>query len=113
MNQLNHAGGIRDMTVPDRVRVQVSVVIPAHNAAATLAETLGSLHAQTFQGWEAVIVDDGSSDGTAALATSFVERDARFRPVRQPPMGVSAARHTRPRPARRELLLLLHADDQL
>ncbi|TMA52472.1 MAG: glycosyltransferase, partial [Deltaproteobacteria bacterium] len=48
------------MTVPDRVRVQVSVVIPAHNAAATLAETLESLHAQTFQGWEAIIVDDGS-----------------------------------------------------
>src|SRR5437763_303868 len=74
------AGGIRDMIVPDRVRVQVSVVIPAHDAAATLVEQLESLRAQTFQGWEAVIVDEGSSDGTAVLATSFVEAVGGFAP---------------------------------
>jgi glycosyltransferase involved in cell wall biosynthesis len=53
--------------------VNVSVVIPAHNAAGTIAETLASLHAQTYKGWKAIVVDDGSSGHTAAIA---VDRQA-------------------------------------
>src|SRR5690606_1173466 len=48
--------------------MHVSVIIPAHNAADTLAETLASLHAQTHPDWEAVVVNDGSTDATAAVA---------------------------------------------
>jgi hypothetical protein len=46
----------------------VSVIIPAHNAAATLAATLDSVVRQTHSVWEAVIIDDGSTDGTRAIA---------------------------------------------
>lgn len=67
--------------------MNVSVIIPAHNAAGTLAETLESLRAQTFTGWEAIVVDDGSSDGTAAIAASYAEKDPQIRTVSQPKMG--------------------------
>ena len=49
---------------------RVSVIIPAHNAARYLAETLASVHAQTYGDWEIVAVDDGSSDDTWSLLES-------------------------------------------
>jgi len=48
----------------------VSVVIPAYNAARTLAETLDSVVVQTFDDFEVIIVDDGSTDGTATVAVN-------------------------------------------
>ena len=50
---------------------QISVVIPAYNGAEFLAETLSSLAKQTFRDFEVVLVDDGSSDGTAEIADRF------------------------------------------
>ena len=47
--------------------MKVSVIIPAHDAGETLAVTLQSLQAQTAPGWEAVVIDDGSTDTTAAI----------------------------------------------
>lgn len=57
----------------------VSVIIPAHDAAETLAEALESLLAQTLFNWEAIVIDDGSCDGTAGVATRFAARDPRIR----------------------------------
>ncbi len=75
--------------------VSLAVVIPAHNAAATLAETLDSLLAQTRRDWQAIIVDDGSTDDTRALAERYAARDSRFRLLSdgRPSEGVSAARN--------------------
>ena len=53
--------------------MRVSVVIPARDAAETLGETLDSLVLQTHRAWEAVAVDDGSRDGTAAIADRWSE----------------------------------------
>ena len=53
----------------------LSVVIPAHNAADTLAATLDSLLAQTRGDWQAIIVDDGSTDATRRIAETYVARD--------------------------------------
>ncbi len=58
--------------------VTVSVVVPARNAAATLGKTLESLLAQTFTGWEVLIVDDMSDDGTRMIAEEFDVADRRF-----------------------------------
>ncbi|HVS00991.1 MAG TPA: trifunctional glycosyltransferase/class I SAM-dependent methyltransferase/polysaccharide deacetylase [Thermoanaerobaculia bacterium] len=91
--------------------MDVSVVIPARDAASTLGETLGSLQAQTFPGWEAIVIDDGSTDGTAELAAGT--HDPRIRVVRQPPLGVSAARNAGLALARGRWLLFLDADDLL
>lgn len=93
--------------------MNVSVIIPAHNAANTIAETLESLQAQTFSGWEAIIVDDGSSDGTISIVLGFAEKDSRIRVVSQPKSGVSSARNTGIKSARYDWLLFLDADDLL
>ncbi|WP_373506779.1 glycosyltransferase [Thiocapsa sp.] len=89
----------------------VSVVIPACNAAATLSETLDSLIAQRFPDWEAIVVDDGSEDDTAAVAAAYAERDARIRLIRQSRSGVCAARNAGIANCLHDWLLFLDADD--
>jgi glycosyltransferase involved in cell wall biosynthesis len=69
----------------------VSVLLPARDAADTLPACLRSLGRQRLTDWECVLVDDGSSDGTASIASSFGQRDPRFRLVRTPPHGLVAA----------------------
>jgi glycosyltransferase involved in cell wall biosynthesis len=71
----------------------VSIIIPLYNAAAFLSRTLDSILAQTLPSWECVIVDDGSSDASPAVAASYVARDQRFRLLRQANAGVAAARN--------------------
>ena len=56
----------------------VSVIIPTYNRAHTIGETLNSLSAQVYQDWECIIIDDGSTDQTAALMSHYVEKDPRF-----------------------------------
>ena len=65
--------------------INVSVIIPAYNASATLAETVESLLAQTCPHWEALIVDDGSDDDTVAVAKGLTEKDARLRVIERGP----------------------------
>ncbi|HEY6759203.1 MAG TPA: trifunctional glycosyltransferase/class I SAM-dependent methyltransferase/polysaccharide deacetylase [Baekduia sp.] len=89
----------------------ISVVIPAYNREATLGVSLDSLIAQTHPDWEAIVVDDGSKDGTAAVADEYAARDPRIRVHRQPNGGVSAARNTAIDLARHPFLFFLDADD--
>ncbi|HEY9623214.1 MAG TPA: glycosyltransferase, partial [Crinalium sp.] len=88
-----------------------SVIIPAHNAAETLSKTLESLSKQTIPNWEAIVVDDGSMDDTAAIATQFATQDKRIRVISQPQSGVSAARNQGIELAQFDWLLFLDADD--
>jgi peptidoglycan/xylan/chitin deacetylase (PgdA/CDA1 family)/SAM-dependent methyltransferase len=89
----------------------VSVIIPAFNAAATLSATLESVLQQTLADWEAIIVDDGSTDFTASNAMVWCDRDPRFRFMRQANLGPSAARNEGARNATAPWLLFLDADD--
>jgi glycosyltransferase involved in cell wall biosynthesis len=89
----------------------VSVVIPAFNAAATIRHTLSSVLAQTYQTFEVIVVDDGSSDGTSTIVEEFVNKDSRFQIVRQINQGVGAARNTGIRKARGKYVTPLDADD--
>lgn len=91
----------------------VSVIIPAHNAAATLSETLESLIVQRIGAWEAIIVDDGSTDATSEVIASWKKRDSRIRHVTQAQSGVSSARNNGLLHARAERVLFLDADDWL
>jgi glycosyltransferase involved in cell wall biosynthesis len=88
-----------------------SVVIPAYNAAETLAEAVDSVLAQTLQDFEIIVVDDGSSDDTAAVAASF--EDQRVRLYSQPNAGPSAARNRGIAHATGEYVSLLDSDDLL
>ncbi|MBR5618419.1 MAG: glycosyltransferase family 2 protein [Clostridia bacterium] len=92
---------------------QVTVVIPAYNAEKYIEETLASLRGQTLPDWEALIVDDGSTDATAHLAEQASARDARFHLLRQENAGVSAARNHGLREARGTYILFLDSDDTL
>lgn len=89
----------------------VSVVIPAYNAAVHLRATLESVLAQTWRHLEAIVVDDGSTDGTAAIVREFQARDARVRLIQQTNRGVGAARNAGIRAARGSFIAPLDADD--
>jgi peptidoglycan/xylan/chitin deacetylase (PgdA/CDA1 family) len=91
--------------------IKVSVIIPAYNAEETIAETLESVLAQTYPHWEAIVVDDGSIDETAAIARRFADKDTRIRVISQPNGGEAAARNTGIRHANHDWLLFLDADD--
>jgi glycosyltransferase involved in cell wall biosynthesis len=84
----------------------ISVVIPAWNAAATLAETLASVGAQTRPVDEIVVVDDGSTDATVAVA-----RAAGARVLRQARQGAAQATNAGIAASRGDLVALLDADD--
>jgi glycosyltransferase involved in cell wall biosynthesis len=86
--------------------MKISVVIPAYNAARFLPRCLESVFAQTLKPDEVIVVDDGSTDNTAALAE---ELGARV--ISQPNGGLSAARNTGIRNASSEWIALLDADD--
>ena len=96
---------------PPGVPVKISVIIPAWNAADTIARTLDSLLAQTMPHWEAIVVDDGSTDDTAAIVGTYRSRDERVRLVRQANGGLSAARNAGIRHASHDWLHFLDADD--
>jgi glycosyltransferase involved in cell wall biosynthesis len=91
----------------------VTVVVPCFNYGHLLGETLDSVRNQSLEGWECIIVDDGSTDETSAVAGSYAAQDARFSCLRQENRGLSAARNSGLRKARGELIQLLDADDLL
>ncbi len=85
-----------------------SVIIPAFDAAATLPATLASLHRQTCTDWEALVVDDGSTDATRAIAAAA---GPRVRLLANPEKGPSAARNHGAVQAQADILAFLDADD--
>jgi glycosyltransferase involved in cell wall biosynthesis len=85
--------------------------MPAYNSEATIAESLDSLLAQTRSDWEAIVVDDGSIDGTAAIAQSYAERDSRFTVISKANGGTASARNLAASRATADLWSLLDADD--
>jgi len=89
----------------------VSVVVPAYNAAATLDETLHSVRAQTHRALEIIVVDDGSSDDTSAIAERHRAEDPRVIVMRQGNAGVAAARNAGWRAAHAKLIAFIDADD--
>jgi glycosyltransferase involved in cell wall biosynthesis len=89
----------------------VSIVIPCHNAAQWLTETLESALAQTWPEKEIILVDDGSTDGSLELACGYESRGVRV--LRQSNRGAAAARNAGLAAARGDYLQFLDADDLL
>lgn len=71
---------------------KISVIVPAYNNASWLPATLDSILAQTYTNLEIVVVDDGSTDDTAAVLQAYAEKDARIHPIRKANGGVTSAR---------------------
>lgn len=93
----------------DRVHGRVSVIVPCYNGARYLRETIDGVLAQTHPDVELVVADDGSTDDSIAIATSYGDR---VRSVTQPNAGPSAARNLALRHATGEFVALLDADDR-
>ncbi|HSP24823.1 MAG TPA: glycosyltransferase family A protein [Saliniramus sp.] len=89
----------------------ISVVVPAHDAAATIGRTLASAQAQTYHPLEIIVVDDGSRDETPRIVDGIAARDPRVRLIRQANAGVAAARNAAIAAARGQLIAPLDADD--
>ncbi|MER9233856.1 glycosyltransferase [Mesorhizobium sp. M0622] len=89
----------------------VSIVVPAHNAEVTLARSLDCLLDQEIVDWEAIIVDDASTDRTPAIIAGYVEHDARFRMLSSCAYSAAGARNSGMSKARGHWLMFLDADD--
>jgi len=89
----------------------VSAIVPAYNAAKTMAETLQSVRAQTHRNLEILVVDDGSEDETVRVAETQAAEDKRVRVIQQPNGGVAAARNTGIRAARGQFVAPIDSDD--
>ena len=89
----------------------VSVIVPAWNAEGTLRETLESAAAQTHGHLEILIVDDGSTDGTAEIAAEFCASEPRARLIRTKNGGLSSARNVAMDAAQGGFIAPLDADD--
>ncbi|MCW3008321.1 MAG: putative glycosyltransferase [Solirubrobacterales bacterium] len=99
--------------VADVAAPRVSVVVPIYDVESYLAECLDSIVHQTFSDLEVVLVDDGSTDGSAAIARDYVDRDPRFRLISQPNGGLGRARNVGADAARGEFLAFVDSDDKL
>lgn len=89
----------------------VSVVLPTYNRAHLIGTAIESVLCQTYAGWEVVVVDDGSSDGTEEVIRGRFAGDARIRYFAQKNRGVGAARNVGMREARGEFIAFLDSDD--
>jgi glycosyltransferase involved in cell wall biosynthesis len=89
----------------------VSIIIPAYNSAEFISETLDCLINQNYTKWEAIIVDDGSTDNTAEIVQEYIKKDNRFRYVRQENLKTSVARNVGLRMSRGEYIQFLDSDD--
>jgi len=89
----------------------ISVVIPAYNAEQFLDETLESVLSQTYENWECIVVNDGSTDKTESIAKKWCEKDARFRYFYKENSGASDTRNLGIKKARGEYIAFLDADD--
>lgn len=90
---------------------KVSVVVPAYNVRAYIQDALVSLERQSFDKFEVIVVDDGSTDDTAEVVKPFCDRDSRFQLVQKQNGGLSSARNCGIHHARAEYIALLDGDD--
>ena len=93
--------------------IAVSVIVPIYNVENYLAECLDSLERQTLKNIEVILVNDGSTNGSAEIAGKYVARNRNFSMIERENGGLSAARNTGMKTASGEYLYFLDSDDYL
>lgn len=91
----------------------ISLIIPVYNVEAWLGACLDSVMRQSLTDWEALVVDDGSTDGSPALCDSYARRDKRFRVIHKKNRGVSSARNVGLDNARGDTIFFIDSDDMI
>jgi glycosyltransferase involved in cell wall biosynthesis len=89
----------------------VTVVIPSYNYGRFVGQTIESVQAQTYQNWECIVVDDGSTDNTREVVESYARKDKRIRYVYQENQRAGTARNNGIRAGNGAYLQFLDADD--
>lgn len=100
----------RDLVLPHMSRPFFSIIIPAYNRAGLISETLDSILTQSFRSFELIVVDDGSTDQTSDILSSY---QGRITAIRQENKGAEAARHNGFTHAQGEYIVLFDSDDIL
>lgn len=95
------------------MNVLLSIIVPTYNAEMYLLKCLTSIQKQSFQNYECLIIDDGSTDSSRTIAEQFARIDNRFRVIEKSNGGVSSARNLGIREAKGEFLHFVDADDYL
>lgn len=90
--------------------ILISIIIPCYNAEKFIKETIESVIVQTYSNWELIIVDDGSSDESIAIISTYLN-DKRIKLISQKNSGVSVARNSGATYAKGNFLCFLDADD--
>lgn len=91
--------------------MKFSIIIPVYNVEQYLRACLDSVLAQTFSDWEAVYVNDGSTDGSLSVLEEYEKKDHRLRIISQPNGGLSAARNTGLAAAQGDYVVFVDSDD--
>lgn len=91
--------------------VHISIVLPTYNRAYCLGETLKSIQSQTHANWEVLVIDDGSTDGSADVVHALQKDDVRIKYHYQQNSGVCSARNAGLRMARGDWIAFLDSDD--
>ena len=90
-----------------------SIIIPCYNQARYLPDCLESILSQSFQSWEVLVINDGSTDDTTSVARNYIEKDQRIKLIEKLNGGLSSARNAGLRAASGNRYLFLDADDFL
>jgi len=90
---------------------EISIIIPAYNTAKYIAECLDSVLAQTFTNWEAICINDGSTDNSQEILEEYAKQDKRIKVIKQKNQGVCAARNNAIKTARGKYIFPLDSDD--
>ena len=101
-----------DPRTGDRQLPRVSVLMPVYNTEKYLAEAVGSIAAQTFGDFEFIVVDDGSTDGSAALLKALARNEPRMRLTSRENRGVIETRNELLGSARGEFIAWMDSDDR-
>jgi glycosyltransferase involved in cell wall biosynthesis len=92
---------------------EVSIIIPVYNAERFLCKCIDSVLSQTFEGWEMILVNDGSKDSSLAICKEYAEKNKRIKVLDKPNGGPSSARNSGLREAKGEYVFFLDADDTI
>lgn len=92
---------------------KISVIVPVYNSEDFLCTCIESIRSQEYQNWEAILVDDGSTDHSGAIAEEYAHQDSRITVIHKGNGGVSSARNTGLDTATGTYILFLDSDDEL
>ena len=91
----------------------ISIIVPVYNAERTLNRCVDSILSQTFQEWELLLIDDGSTDRSGELCDEYASKDQRIKVFHKKNGGVSSARNIGLNYAKGEWITFIDSDDEI